>query len=224
MGQPILKGHHSEVPARKLQEKMHNNIRKGTEAGERANYWQERADALDKEPYAISSDDPEALEKLAARVETLQWRQAKMKLINVAYREFAKTGPGALEDFPELSDRAKVRIADWKPSRPSEKAPIPAYELTSVNEKIKAAKHRMEQIENMNNRPDRTYEINDIRIVENATENRIQMFFDGKPDEKTIAELKGNGFRWAHSLKCWQCQYSDSAIRRAKALAEAFTQ
>ena len=31
----------------------------------------------------------------------------------------------------------------------------------------------------------------------NREDNRLQVFFDGKPDADTRAELKSSGFRWA---------------------------
>ena len=34
----------------------------------------------------------------------------------------------------------------------------------------------------------------------NREDNRLQVFFDGKPDADTRAELKSNGFRWAPSV------------------------
>ena len=49
-------------------------------------------------------------------------------------------------------------------------------------------------------------------------DNRLQVFFDGKPDADTRAELKSSGFRWAPSVGAWQRQLTDNAIRAADRL------
>ncbi|MFJ6561937.1 ParB/RepB/Spo0J family partition protein [Streptomyces sp. NPDC091412] len=56
-GQPILVGHHSERRARRDQERIHTNMRKSIEDGERSAYWADRAraaanyEAFRKDPY-----------------------------------------------------------------------------------------------------------------------------------------------------------------------------
>ena len=37
----------------------------------------------------------------------------------------------------------------------------------------------------------------DIEIVDNVEENRVQIFFPGKPDRDTRQQLKSYGFRWS---------------------------
>lgn len=49
----------------------------------------------------------------------------------------------------------------------------------------------------------------------NTEENRLQIFFDHKPEEDVRSELKANGFRWAPSAGAWQRQLNDNAIRAA---------
>ena len=46
--------------------------------------------------------------------------------------------------------------------------------------------------------------------------NRLQIFFDGKPDEGAREELKANGFRWAPSVGAWQRQLNMNAYRAAE--------
>ena len=45
--------------------------------------------------------------------------------------------------------------------------------------------------------------------------NRLQVFFDGKPDEAARDELKANGFRWAPSVGAWQRQLNKNAYYAA---------
>lgn len=55
------------------------------------------------------------------------------------------------------------------------------------------------------------YEISGVRVLENAGLDRIQLFFDGKPDADTITALRGKAFKWSPTNKCWQRQLTDNA-------------
>ena len=48
--------------------------------------------------------------------------------------------------------------------------------------------------------------------------NRLQVFFDAKPDRETCAAMRHSGFKWAPSVGAWQRQLNDNAIRAAKGL------
>ncbi len=48
----------------------------------------------------------------------------------------------------------------------------------------------------------------------NREDNRLQVFFDGKPDADTRAELKSKAaFAGLPSVGAWQRQLTDNAIR-----------
>ena len=55
------------------------------------------------------------------------------------------------------------------------------------------------------------YEINGVKVVENIQADRIQLFFDGKPEYKVISELKHAAFKWSPSNGCWQRQLTNNA-------------
>jgi hypothetical protein len=55
--------------------------------------------------------------------------------------------------------------------------------------------------------------INGVRVVQNWQEDRLQLFFDGKPESDMIAKLKKNAFKWSPSRGCWQRQNTNNAIR-----------
>lgn len=56
------------------------------------------------------------------------------------------------------------------------------------------------------------YQINGVSVVENIQEDRIQLFFDGKPESEMIQNLKRNAFKWSPSRGCWQRQLTRNAI------------
>jgi hypothetical protein len=57
-----------------------------------------------------------------------------------------------------------------------------------------------------------------IRIVENALEQRVQIFFPDKPSAELRSKLKGRGFRWAPSAGAWQRQLTANGISAARSI------
>ena len=55
-------------------------------------------------------------------------------------------------------------------------------------------------------------EINGVRVVRNEQADRIQLFFDGKPEPEMITKLKHAAFKWSPSNGCWQRQLTQNAI------------
>ena len=53
------------------------------------------------------------------------------------------------------------------------------------------------------------------KVVANAENNRLQIFFDEIPSPELRQELKSRGFRWARSEGAWQRQLTDNAIYSA---------
>lgn len=158
----------------------------------------------------VSSDDPNALEKLKAKLQKRETDQAEMKKANAYYRKYkTMKGYGGLtdEDAARIDEKIKSGYA-W------EKCPYPAYLLSNNNANIKRIKDRINSLENK-----RAYEgwpFDGGKVVTNEEMNRLQIFFEEKPDEEMRNELKSNGFRWAPSVKAWQRMLNDNAIYAAK--------
>lgn len=57
------------------------------------------------------------------------------------------------------------------------------------------------------------YTVNGVRVLHKTEENRLQLFFDGKPEPDTIAKLKSNGYKWSPRNVAWQRQLTPNAIR-----------
>lgn len=162
----------------------------------------------------ISADDPEAVEKLRAKLDSLERTQDHMKAVNAYFRK-----NNTLDGCPGLSaeetERLKVNMArDWHvPSKP-----FPSYMLTNNNSMIRQAKNRIAELTRQAETGYEGWLFDGGRVAFNREINRLQVFFEEKPDEDTRAVLKNSGFRWAPSMGAWQRQLNDHAIRAAKSL------
>lgn len=163
----------------------------------------------------ISSDDPQAVEKLEAKLAALEKHQELMKAANVAIRMKDPTeGDAKLAELgytPE--DIAKLRAPDF-----CGRIGYPAYELQNNNANIRRIRGRIAELKKRTENTPEGWEFDGGRVVVNTAENRLQIIFDGKPDADIRTELKGEGFRWAPSQGAWQRQLTDNAMRAARRL------
>jgi hypothetical protein len=58
------------------------------------------------------------------------------------------------------------------------------------------------------------------RIETAPEDDRVRIYFDGRPDEATRSKLKGAGWRWAPSAGAWQRKLTNNAISSAKVLMD----
>lgn len=163
----------------------------------------------------ISSDDPQAVEKLEAKLATLEKHQEMMKAANAAIRmkDPAKGDAKLAELGYTPEDIAKLRAPDF-----CGRIGYPAYELQNNNANIRRIRGRIAELKKRTESTPEGWEFDGGRVVVNTAENRLQIIFDGKPNADVRTELKGEGFRWAPSQGAWQRQLTDNAMRAARRL------
>ena len=163
----------------------------------------------------ISSDDPQAVEKLEAKLAALEKHQEMMKAANAAIRmkDPAKGDAKLAELGYTPEDIAKLREPDF-----CGRIGYPAYALQNNNANIRRIRGRIAELKKRTESTPEGWEFDGGRVVVNTTENRLQVIFDGKPDADVRTELKGEGFRWAPSQGSWQRQLTDNAMRAARRL------
>lgn len=163
----------------------------------------------------ISSDDPQAVEKLEAKLATLEKHQEMMKAANAAIRmkDPAKRDAKLAELGYTPEDIAKLRAPDF-----CGRIGYPAYELQNNNANIRRIRGRIAELKKRTESTPEGWEFDGGRVVVNTAENRLQIIFDGKPNADVRTELKGEGFRWAPSQGAWQRQLTDNAMRAARRL------
>lgn len=210
-GQPILVGHHSERRHRRDLEKSDRNMRKSIEAGEKAAYYAGRA-ASAASNTAISSDDPDALDKLEAKLSKLQAAQEWDKGLNAYYRKH-KTVKGYEGISDEEAARADKELSEM---REGIRRPVPSWQLSNRNAEINRLKQRIAALQRVDRMEHVEIDFEGGQIVTNEEVNRVQILFDAKPDEEVRSKLKSNGFRWSPREKAWQAQRTPRYLERAK--------
>ncbi len=163
----------------------------------------------------ISSDDPQAVEKLEAKLASLEKHQELMKAANAAIRmKDPAKGDARLAELGYTPEEiAQLRAPDF-----AGRIGYPAYELQNNNANIRRIRGRIEELKKRSESVPEGWEFDGGKVVVNTAENRLQIIFDGKPDADIRSELKGEGFRWAPSQGAWQRQLTDNAMRAARRL------
>jgi len=212
-GQPILVGHHSEAKDRRYRDRIHTNMRKGIDAQDKAADLRSRADAAESNR-AIFSDDPDASEKLEAKVERLEKRQEMMKSANRLARKGDRDGLTAMG----FSDANIDQLLTPEYGRVG----FPSYLLTNNNANIRRITQRIAQIAAHADDQTSEFHVGPVRIVDSVDDNRLQIFFPDKPSAEVRTALKRSGFRWAPSIGAWQRHRSHQASYEARRIVEQF--
>lgn len=162
----------------------------------------------------ISADDPQAIQKLEAKLEKLQAAQDTMKAVNAYYRKH-KTLDGCPNLSAESIEKMKAEMSSqWH----IEDKPYPSWALSNNNAEIRRVKGRIAELTRKQETAYAGWEFDGGTVEANKEDNRLQIFFEEKPDEKTRETLKESGFRWSPKAGAWQRQLNDNAIYAADPL------
>lgn len=215
-GQPILVGHHSEARHRRTLERADNAMRKSIEADEKAKYYRGKAAGVGHG--GISSDDPEAATKLYQKIARCKANQHNMKAANKIVRK-------KIEDEQKIAELVAMGIGETNARALLEpdfcgRVGFPGYALQNNNANIRRMEKRLQQLRAKPTETE-TQKIGEVELVENADDNRTQLFFPGKPSADIRKTLKSHGFRWAPSVGAWQRHMSTQATYWAEIIAQA---
>lgn len=154
---------------------------------EKSTYYVEKAEAAQNNR-AISSDDPQAIEKLKEKLEKLETKRTEIKEFNKKARK------NGTEQSPWYA------------------LPYLSKDIKAVKERIE----KLEKLDSIQVSAD--IEFDGGTIVENTDINRVQIIFDSKPAQEIIDKLKNNGFHWSPSEKAWQRMRGIRVLDIAKAI------
>ena len=214
LGQPILVGHHSERAHRSLLDRSWNTLGKSVKLSEKAEYFEQKAAAAENND-AIYLGDDDAVERLEAKLANLEKKQETMKETNKIIRSKKLSEVEKHDKLIELGYSENGVREAFTPNYMGNIG-FPSYSITNNGANIRRVKEQLEKAKRMKVTEDKEYKIGDVRIVENYQENRLQLFFPGKPDEDVRTQLKHNGFRWSRFNGCCQSYLKRWQIDRAK--------
>lgn len=213
MGQPI----HGAAD-RRYREKIGAKMDKGIDLSRKAEYYEQKATAAENN-HSIYLEDDDAVERLQEKVEYLEKSQGMMKAANKVVRSKKLSDIGKVEQLQAIGFSEEKAIELTKTDRYGEYG-FPSCTLTNNNANIRNTKERLERAIKLKNTATKEYVVNDVRIVENTEDNRLQLFFDDIPNEVMRSKLKHNGFRWSRYNECWQSFLSRWQVNRAKLIIE----
>lgn len=218
-GQPILIGHHSEGRHRRDIEKMHSKMSRSVQADKKAEHYADRAETIEKN-YAISSDDPNALSRLTDKLEKLVKMQETVKAANIIVKSkklLPEQKVVQLQTLGFSEEKAKSLLEPDFAGRLG----FPRFVLSNNNQNMKTIRDRIAKLNALSQIKTTEEEINGRKLVINAEDNRVQIFFDNKPTEEIRIRLKRSGFRWAPSVGAWMKQINLHAIWQAKEILKS---
>lgn len=211
----------SNFPARKMEKRnnyAHNHLTRLIEVEK----WMRSkiARAMRPELRPIMSGDADALERLKEKIDKAEKLQAHMKSVNALIRKNKN-------ETPERQAELLAEFAGWKLTTATEllkpdwcgRIGYADYELTNNNANLRRMKERLAVIERNKDRPAVSVEkTSGIKVEDCPAENRVKIFFPGKPDFEVRSKLKGCGYRWAPSIGAWQAYRNSRTLELAKAI------
>lgn len=164
----------------------------------------------------IMSGDSDAVQRLTVKIAEAEQMQARMKAANLIVRKYrvrdVAAGIAALvaQGLPEGNAR-KLFEPDF-----CGRYGFPDYALTNNNANIRRMRERLTQLQRTKAATPFEAQGENARLEDCPAENRVRLFYAGKPSEDVRTRLKSMGFRWTPTLGCWQAYRHEHTCAFAK--------
>lgn len=175
--------------------------------------------ALRPELRPIMAGDSDAVSRLWAKLDTLTSLRSKMRAANNAIRKHAKAGESAQIDALIALGFTAAQSGDLLQPSTFGYIGFAPYQITNASANIRNLKARIRILEAAHATPDTETVGPHARIEDSPSDNRVRLFYPGKPSDITRSALKSAGFRWAPSLGCWQAYRNTETLRSALGFA-----
>lgn len=171
---------------------------------------------LQPELRPVMAGDSDAVERLREKLAERERDQERMRVANAAIRKHKRAGADA-------QVAALVKLGIHERTARTLLAPdfcgrvgFADYQLKNNGSEIRRLQARLAGLERDKAASAVELEGERARLEDCPADNRVRLFFPGKPDGETRARLKHSGFRWSPSLGCWQAYRNHGAIDVAK--------
>lgn len=175
--------------------------------------------AMHPELRPIMSGDADATERLAEKIATAEQDQLRMKAANAVIRKNLKSA---------VTVKHAALVAAGFGEDEATKILTPncfggigfaSFELTNNNANIIRMKGRLAVIGRNQTREAVAVDGANARMEDCPADNRVRLFFPGKPDADVRTALKSCGFRWSPTIGAWQAYRNERSIRKAREVA-----
>lgn len=208
-GQPLLVGHHSEKRHRRAIERADGMMRKAVAASEEARDLERRAAGVGKG--GISSDDPDAVQKLRAELDELKVRRENMKAANAAWRKGGEAGFRAL-GWPDDLVTKTLRGMRFH----HHDQPFPPFSLSNLSANVRRIEKRIAELE-AGSPALETIEGEWGKIEARPDLNRVALTPARRLSTETFRHLKERGWRWSRNEGAFLRHLNANGIGAARA-------
>ena len=167
----------------------------------------------------IMGGDSDAVERLREKIATAEALQARMKATNSTIRRTSKDDLAAqIAALAGLGHSAALAGELLKGDSFGSKGYAP-YEITNNSANIRRMKQRLAHLERTKAIPESTAQGSAARLEDCPAENRVRLYFPGKPAAEIRTRLKQRGFRWSPSIGAWQAYRNEYTMSTAREIA-----
>ncbi len=155
----------------------------------------------------ISISDPQAVEKMTARIAEAEARQTYMRAVNKIVKSKRKGYTQARKVADLMRQFKMTELQAERLFEPDMLGRIgfPSYELSNNNANIKRMKKRLTELEDAAVAEEDEYLIaQGVTVQEDPVDMRIRIHFPDKPSDNTRRVLKTYGFKWSRYNQAWQ--------------------
>jgi hypothetical protein len=174
---------------------------------------------LNPEWRPIMAGDDNALDRLTTKIADREKRVAVMKAANAAIRKNVKQGREAQIAAILAVDPMFTKESAAELLAPDDMGRVgfPPFLLQNNGAELRRLRARLADLQRDKATPETILEgDNAVRLEDCPSDNRVRLFFPGKPDSAIRTRLKSNGFRWTPSLGCWQAYRNPRSLALAK--------
>lgn len=163
----------------------------------------------------IMSGDSDAVKRLREEVLRAEQLQERMKAANAIVKKFFNDKPQGIVELQ------KVGLSDTDAQKLFQPDCFGGYgfqgfRLRNNGANLRRMKERLVILERNKQQPNFKVEGQNARLEDSPAENRIRIFFPGKPSAEIRSRLKSNGFRWSPTIGCWQAYRNHNSMECAK--------
>lgn len=167
----------------------------------------------------IMAGDSDATQRLQAKIAEAEECQNRMRAANAAIRKHKKAGADAqTAALVALGFRESIARELLTPDF-CQRLGFADYQLTNNNANIRRMRERLEGIARNQAAEETVTAGENARVEDCPADNRVRLFFPGKPAEAIRSTLKSSGFRWSPTIGAWQAYRNTWTINTANRIA-----